>query len=305
MHTLLEKELVSEECGQQSVSYVLKDENLFNLSEYKILHNQEASFFVDSAKLTFNGKVKLTYFVDGLISFKSISSTLDAFQFVTVLANLISSVIEIKHNGYLDVCDLNLEFNRIYVNPNTLGVKLIYLPLNDNLPLGTVVLNNPEIEELRMNLIKLISTNPNLISGQIKSIREWLSDNMMSLEDVYDCIRKGSTPIYTPPVAKASHSNLTLTALNTPAPLSFKIGTQDFLIGRSEDDVDGYVSFNQAVGRVHCKVINENGSYKVVDLESKNGTFINKAKIQPNKKMDLNNGDILRLANCDFKVSIS
>jgi len=39
-------------------------------------------------------------------------------------------------------------------------------------------------------------------------------------------------------------------------------------------------------------------------LQSANGTYVNKIRLQPNKPCAINNGDIIRLANSDFQVVI-
>ena len=57
MHELLERGLAIEVLGPQCVSYILEDESLFNLSEYKIIHNQGTEKFLDSTKSTYNGKI--------------------------------------------------------------------------------------------------------------------------------------------------------------------------------------------------------------------------------------------------------
>lgn len=305
MHQLIEQGMASEVKGTQCISYILKDNDLFNLSEYKIIHNQNTTFFVDSAKLTYNGNVKLTYFIEDCVSLKSIAPTLESYPFVTVLANLLSNVIEVVNNGYLDVSDLNLELNRIYVNPNTLAVKLIYLPVNSVTAFGTVMLRMPDLEQLRDNLARLISATPNLISSQTKEICNWLSDGAISLEEVYRRVRGSAPagPIHSE-AADPNNAVLTLTAINAPTRTEFVINKRYYVIGRNEAEVDGHVSFNPAVGRVHCKIIKTGNGFAVEDLDSRNGTFVNKVRITSNQQVPLKTGDVLRMANSDFSVTI-
>ena len=52
MHELIERGLAIEVHGPQCMSYILEDESLFNLSEYKIIHNQGTEKFLDSTKST-------------------------------------------------------------------------------------------------------------------------------------------------------------------------------------------------------------------------------------------------------------
>ena len=44
--------------------------------------------------------------------------------------------------------------------------------------------------------------------------------------------------------------------------------------------------------------------YYIVDLNSANGTFINKLRIPSGQRHPLKNGDVVRLANSDFMIQI-
>ena len=87
-----------------------------------------------------------------------------------------------------------------------------------------------------------------------------------------------------------------LVAVNTPLPFELKVNRDEFTIGRKESQVDGLISFNKMIGRVHCKVNYIKGSA--------NGTYVNKVRITPNEPCRIENGDIVRLANSEFRVEI-
>ena len=84
----------------------------------------------------------------------------------------------------------------------------------------------------------------------------------------------------------------------------FDIDQDEFIIGKKADSVDGHVAFNAAVSRIHCKIVKMEESFYVIDLKSANGTYVNDERIIPEKAYRISNGDIIRLANSDFKVSI-
>ena len=62
----------------------------------------------------------------------------------------------------------------------------------------------------------------------------------------------------------------------------FVVCENEFLIGKSRERVQGVITGNNAVSRVHCKIVRQNGSYFVVDMGSSNGTYVNGKRIQPN-----------------------
>ena len=66
-------------------------------------------------------------------------------------------------------------------------------------------------------------------------------------------------------------------------------------VGRSSSN-DIVISNDQYVSGTHCEFIqDENGDYWVVDLNSKNGTFVN--GVRRSGKMKLNSNDMVRIGN--------
>jgi ABC transport system ATP-binding/permease protein len=71
-------------------------------------------------------------------------------------------------------------------------------------------------------------------------------------------------------------------------------------IGRSADNS---LAINDlAASRYHCKVLPDAGGYAVVDLDSRNGTFVNGARITGANP--LQHGDRIRIGKLEFQVSI-
>jgi hypothetical protein len=74
------------------------------------------------------------------------------------------------------------------------------------------------------------------------------------------------------------------------------INTGRFRLGRLSTQVD-YAILNKAVGKIHAEIINQKGMYYIVDLNSKNGTFINKKRIDNNSPHPLNDKDEIMIAD--------
>ena len=82
----------------------------------------------------------------------------------------------------------------------------------------------------------------------------------------------------------------------------FVVCENEFLIGKSRERVQGVITGNNAVSRVHCKIVRQNGSYFVVDMGSSNGTYVNGKRIQPNVPEPISDRSQLRIANAEFIV---
>lgn len=86
--------------------------------------------------------------------------------------------------------------------------------------------------------------------------------------------------------------------------LIFIVDKPEFLIGKSKE-ADGTIANSTKVSRNHCRIVRENGSYMIQDLESTNGTSVNGYTLEPDQKYYLKDGDSLVLADVEFKVTVS
>lgn len=300
--------LVNELTGSPNIQYVINDDSTFALTDFKVLKGQ-GSNLVRCAKVRYNGKIKLIYFTSEKKSLKNIAQALDTDSFITVIANLISSVNDIKSNGFLELSNLALTFDKIFVDSNTLSVSLIYLPIN-NSHSDTVQTEN----ELRTEIIKFISSVPAFATEKMNKISSYLSNGTLSLEQLYGhlCEEVGS---YAPKKQKvnvvekktvqfANQPTLRFRSVNAPVSVNLQINSDEYVIGKSADKVDGVISFNKAISRVHCKITYQNGNYYITDLGSANGTFVNSKRIPAQCSEIIKNGDAVRLANSDFLIEI-
>lgn len=80
----------------------------------------------------------------------------------------------------------------------------------------------------------------------------------------------------------------------------FYINKSVVRIGREKQQVDYCVQENKAVGRSHADIITRGQRYYVMDLNSKNRTFINGQAIPSQQEMEIMDGDCVRLANEEF-----
>ena len=73
-----------------------------------------------------------------------------------------------------------------------------------------------------------------------------------------------------------------------------------FRLGKEKSYADYFVSNNNAVSRSHADIITRGQRVFVIDLNSKNKTYINDLPIPVQQETEIFNGDRLRLANEEF-----
>lgn len=305
MNALIENNYIKEmECGS-NFSYILSDNGTFLSTEYKVLQSQTNSCFVKCMKMMYNGKVQLYYLTKGLKSFASMIPSLDADSFLTIVSNMLSDIIDVKHNGFLSCQNIDISFERIYVDPTTHKVSLVYLPLSKR-----IYDDNSSFEnEIRTGLVKLISGVSTLSSPKTIQFSADLSNGTLSIEDLHTRIKGGKTIVDrggTNEVIqnKSSSGSLRIIAMNAPIRVEIAVTKDEFVIGKKPELCDGVIDFNKMISRSHCKINKKGEQYVITDLQSANGTYVNKVKLQPNQPHPINNGDVIRLANSDFQVTI-
>ncbi len=310
MNLLIENGTIEElECGA-NFAYVLNDNSLFMSTEYKVLQSQTNGSFIKCMKMLYNGKLELFYLVNSLKPLSSLIGQLDANHLTTVISNIFAGIIEVKNIGFLTCNNIDISFEHIFVDQNTYKVGLVYIPLLRHEYRDVSSFENA----LRANLVKKLSVSQYASSAKIAQLCTDLQNGMLTIEKLYAQMG-GKSNYYQPKELphdeerpdtaarkkKPQSAYLRLVALNGPTGFAITVSKPDFLIGK-KDTNDGIVDFNKMISRVHCRITCKNNSFFIGDMQSANGTFVNGVKIQPDRPVQIKNGDIVRMANSDFQV---
>lgn len=81
---------------------------------------------------------------------------------------------------------------------------------------------------------------------------------------------------------------------------SIPIHKQVYRLGKEKSYADYFISDNYAVSRSHADIIRREQRYFIMDLNSKNKTFVNGVAITPRKEVEIHEGDNVRLGNEEF-----
>ncbi len=299
MNSLIENKDIRELVCGDNFAYVLQERGAFLPTEYKVLQSQSDGCFVRCMKMLYNGQVQLYYMTQELKSFAAMIPTMDADSFLTIVSNLFASIIDVKSNGFLSCQNVDISFDKIYVDPATYKVRLVYLPLSKRIYEDYASFEN----EMRSELVRLIAEVDALVSPQTTQLSVDLSSGVLTLEDLYSRMKdgkgvRGAAQKTTP------GGTLRLVAVNGPSRLEIAVTKDDFVIGKKPELCDGVVGFNKMISRAHCKICQRDGQYTITDLQSANGTYVNRMRIQPGRPQPVKNGDMIRLANSDFQILI-
>lgn len=303
MNRLIENHYITEIKYGTDFAYILKEDSSFLPTEYKMLQSQDHSIFLKCMKMYFNGKAQLFYLTRNYTSLITALPRLNPENFMLIVSNLFGSIIEVKNHGFLSCKHIDISLNHIFIDTSTYKVKLVYIPIANNQYDDNSIF---EIE-IRTNLVKIISEIPNISSTDTMGLLTELQNGSETLESIYlklngKTSRKSMNSLNDDLNSK---EYLKLIAMDVQPKLEVVVNKSEFTIGRKQSSVDGVVSFNKAIGRIHCRILCNQGKYYIEDLNSANGTYVNNVRLQPNKPTSILQGDIVRLANSDFQVVLS
>lgn len=305
MYTLKDKEIICENICDNNFEYLLEKNSYFSQTDYKVLLSQTNGIFVKCMKMIKNGKIDLYYNTEEYRPMTSLFSTITPDILVSIVINLFASVIEVRNNGFLACQCIDLSWDKIFVEPSTLKVKLVYLPLNVK-----AFETYAEFEsELRTGVVKLINKVLTTSTDRLDKFVPDLFNGSLSLEDVYNRSRNvGSNTVINKDTVAPSNMpqnanvGIKLVAMNAPSYFEIVIDSNNVLIGKKAELVDKAITFNAMISRKHCRITNMKGVFYIIDEGSANGTYVNNSRVMQGQQMQINKGDIIRLANSDFQV---
>lgn len=300
------------------VSYLLENNELFYDIGYKVMQNQENTNLLTCHRLKYNGKIKLVYFTSEYISLPKYMEQADVEGLLNVIRNLIEALVRVESLGFLNMAYVENRISHIFVEPNTQTIKIIYLPVNIG---GVQKSRNIFENEIKVQLIKAIENYQVMNHPKMKNVLTVLGDGTLKLQDVGIQVqatigvpmpqeREPQPQSHGAPMGMQNSmmaqdnrtfgSYIILEAVDRS--VAFQIDTDEFVIGKSAERVNGVIMGNNAISRVHCKVIRQNGNYYLVDIGSSNGTFVNGNRVSDMAPVPIYEGCKIKIANMDFVV---
>ncbi|MDY5912421.1 MAG: FHA domain-containing protein [Inconstantimicrobium porci] len=303
MFNMLKDNTINEVSCGADFTYVFNDNRDFLLTDYKVLQNQSNSEFVKCMKIMYNGRIGISYICCSYKPFAFLLQEMNGDSFLVTVMNIIKDIVDVKKNGFLSCENIDISLDKIFVEPKTLKVHLVYIPTAQK---NMADFTNIE-DELRTSLVKIIHDNYKIQNDKVMKFKEDLTNGMVSLEDIISGMKDvnmsaGSyrTAMHT----GSADSVMKIISINDPRHCVMVVDKTEYRIGKNPSLADGVISFNKAISRLHCKITNISGKYYISDLNSSNGTYVNRKKVQPDTPQLLQDGDIIRLANSDFKISL-
>lgn len=144
---------------------------------------------------------------------------------------------------------------------------------------------------------QLVQQTGQSVTTMIKSPDTVKRETTQTIQNQY-----GGTTVLVPEKMQQTYGNAYLVRKRTGERIEIK-GTE-FVIGKDPSQTDYYITGNSAISRVHAVIICKECRYDVADKNATNGTFVNDVRVSAYQRMQLHEGDVLRLAdeNLEFHM---
>jgi len=187
MNDLVLKNLIRENRDSTNISYILEQDHLFFETGYKVLQNQEKNGFIKCAKVLHNGKIKLVYDISKYKSLQLLINQLSSESFLSIVFRLFNIVSEVKHNGFMQCENIDVDIDKIFIDSSNLNVFLIYLPVNTKTSLNSIGVFE---RKLKANLAETISKNSKLDDELVHRLYKDLQNDNYILDDIRENMKK-------------------------------------------------------------------------------------------------------------------
>lgn len=276
------------------IAFVLSDGMRIGSAVFMALSvGGDARYFLPCVRSRYNGRDKITYFVEGYTTLRARLGNGD--DSLSCLCELVEAAIAVKENGNLSLRCIVFDMDHVFINDADSKLGLAYVPVDascfdisetqacqavftlckDALAIGCGV----------QSPLRGISDTPAYESGDLKHLLREL-DDMTGASQGYAERRGDVMPL---PVFELVSRTPGLRARH-------RIVEESTVIGRLPEKADFAITASATVSARHCCVFRSvSGSLSVKDLGSTNGTFVNGRALRAGETIPLPEGATLGL----------
>lgn len=268
--------------------FMLGSGMLFDENAYEALRQQAVPGILPCTRVFWNDRIQLVYFTSELMSLSERIEGLSLAKAREVGCGIIG-IIE-NAEKCPDICCENfvIDSESIYLDKED-HVYMTCLPavLPDEIKNGQIYKRRvySVIEELFQKKPDGRDVVRQIEFQQGKSFGNW--------SDLSDALKR---------TAPAESETLVLKGINTSVPVEFVIGHDAFTIGSDPDKVNGCIPSSVSVSPVHARIGWNEVNFFIQDLNSREGTFLNNVRLEPEVSVPFGKGSVIKFAECTFSV---
>ena len=283
--------------------YLLSGNDAFSSVRYKMMQGMLESGLLPCVAYHYNGKPKLMYLAGEKKALSAVG-ILDKATLICLIDAILSAAEQLCAPGFINLDNVERSLDSIFADMQTMECSFVFLPLNNGgegngrerfeaeilFAIRSLVVDHSKASSDSLRVLIDECSRPNATFSRAKRIIQ-MTDN------------RARNPIQEPVCGKLlTGQQLRLVGIDTPINVDIVINKPDFVIGKSVNGVDGTISCNAAISRIHCKIIQNGMKAYISDLGSSNGTYVNGQRLQGGQAVPIQVGDRIKLANSTFEL---
>lgn len=288
--SMIEKEAMA----GRNVTILLNGNEAYSPTCHKMMKGMLGSGLLTCVVYRYNGKPKLLYFTGDKKPLSAVG-TMEGSQVLSIAKSFVNAAEQLYSAGSLNLGNVLVSGDRVYVDMNSLNCYFMFLPLNN----GGAGLGRERFEAQVMTLLRSFVVRYSADgTPKLQKLIEAMSGPGVGIHQIKQFFAAEGPENDPPP----TNQGIRFVGVGTPVVVDIAITKPEFIIGKNVNGVDGTISFNNAISRVHCKIIRRGGKIYIADLGSSNGTYINGKKLTDGQAAQVRIGDRIRLANSNFEL---
>jgi len=161
-------------------SYILEAGRAFLPVEYKVVRSWGNSSFLPCVRTIYNGKVQICYKSGDFQPLSAVIGSMGMGELAASLCDLASIVGRVRENGFLSCCNIAASSDKIYVEPGTGRIRLVYVPVEASLYPDEKTFE----QEIRRELAELVKDPALFHVPQRQRAEQLLSDGSLTLAEL-------------------------------------------------------------------------------------------------------------------------
>ena len=291
-----------------TVAFELADSELFYMTGFKVIQNFPGGGLLSAYRTRLNGRIRLVFDVDELVSVTSLIDKMTPDQFCMMMLSLVSLCERINSNGFIHGENVCLEEDMIFVDRSTWQARLIYVPLKPGVDL-TVQQDSfdTHLVELLWRMMTMHSTVMDSRSRQVLNLLGTGNRDISQIKDILVSAgvkqAAGDGDIRNEYGAQGSPDSLILERIGGSQSLLLHIPANGAVIGK-DDTYSQILIPDPSVSKKHCHIRKEGSVWLLEDLQSTNHTWVGEgsAPMAPFTPREIRPGDRVKIARFTFMV---
>ena len=291
----------------KQISFLFQDDDPFLEIGCRILEQEHMDQMLPYTRKQQNGTERLTFYANDnnvMLLMDEISGFED-HMLIDLVYEMIYLNKKIEENGFLKKECIWYKYDNIYFDRENNRLMVAVLPISGELRYADGINWYGHFEEAMTNIASYL---PEEKAEQIGRIVSMLKSGRITEDDALEEIEQwgcGKSEVLCDRITIEQDAVLKLLYSGRGGRLEFTVNDEDFLIGRNAEAEGGAIParISKAVSRKHCLITKMNNKYFVQDLKSTNHTLLNGIMIPPYELMELENNDILSVADIEFRVT--